>query len=34
MEVLCDKMNEEQVGPYFKYLVKLKFEAEGVVDRA
>ena len=34
MEVLCHKMTNEQAGPYFKYLVRLKFEVEGVVERA
>ena len=34
MEVLCHKMAGNQVGPYFKYLVKIKFEVEGVVERA
>jgi len=27
-------MADEQIGPYFKYLVKIRFEVEGVVERA
>ncbi len=27
-------MTEHDSGPYFKYLVKVRFEVEGVVERA
>jgi len=27
-------MTEHESGPYFKYLVKVRFEVEGVVERA